>query len=316
MFLSCGDVLFDLFAQSTSSVGSIQLAGPVGGSPMNVANGLARLGNRSAFLCKNSDDLFGQRIRSFLEENRIITDWVVPTSLNSTLAIVQKEASGAANYAFYINQTADISLTSDELPTQLPDELVAVHVGSYCTAVDPVASSLLTLVQREQSARFISYDPNVRPTVEPDLDLWRSRFRSFAACADLVKASDEDIESLYGSSTDIDAFASEVLGMGAKLVCVTQGQGGGVAFSADGREAHLPGLTVDVVDTVGAGDTFQAATLHWLNAQGLIRDGSLTSSEVDLDALLRFAMTAAAITCTREGADLPGLADIEALIGG
>ena len=315
MFLSCGDVLFDLFAQPTDNVGNIELAGPVGGSPMNVANGLARMGNKSAFLCKNSVDLFGQRIQAFLEQNGIIVDWVVRTPKNSTLAIVQKEASGAANYAFYIHETADISLTPDELPALLPHEVVAVHVGSYCTAVDPVASSLLTLVEREQSTRLISYDPNVRPSVEPDLDLWRTRFRSFAACADLVKASDEDIDTLYGSSTDFDAFASDVLGMGAKLVCVTQGQGGAIAFSADGREAHVPGRSVEVVDTVGAGDTFQAATLHWLNAQGLIRDGSLAASEIDVESLLMFASTAAAITCTRQGADLPSLADIESRLG-
>jgi len=223
MFLSCGDVLFDLFAQTDQNVGNIQLAGPVGGSPMNVANGLARMGNRSAFLCKNSEDLFGQRIKRFLEANQVITTWMVPTTLNSTLAIVQKEPSGAASYAFYSRGTADVSLNADDLPASLPEELVAIHVGSYCTAVEPTASSLLSLVQRECSNRLISYDPNVRPTVEPDLDLWRSRFSEFSAVADLVKASDEDIETLSGKAFNPEIFAADAHGLGAQLVCITKG---------------------------------------------------------------------------------------------
>jgi len=219
---------------------------------------------------------------------------MVPTTLNSTLAIVQKETSGAASYAFYSNGTADVSLSTDDLPASLPEELVAIHVGSYCTAVEPVASSLLSLVQRESTNRLISYDPNVRPTVEPDLDLWRSRFAEFAAAADLIKASDEDIETLSGKPFNPEIFAADALGLGAQLVCVTKGEGGAEAYSADGRQAQVKG------------------PLHWLHAQGLIRSGKLTAADIDLDAMLEFATTAAAITCTRLGADLPGLADIEA----
>ena len=129
MYLCCGDALFDLFAVPGDDVAGIRLDGHVGGSPLNVAVGLARLGNRTGYLCKNSDDPFGQRIRAFLDANGVSLDWVLPTTRNSTLAIVQTDASGAASYVFHIAGTADVSIGRDELPEDLPDALEVVHVG-------------------------------------------------------------------------------------------------------------------------------------------------------------------------------------------
>ena len=143
--------------------------------------------------------------------------------------------------------------------------------------------------------------------IEPDLDVWRTRFGEIAAVADVIKASDEDIAALQGGGKHgrdaFDAFAADALGRGAGLVLVTRGGDGSLAYAADGRVAEVEGVRVDVRDTVGAGDTFQAATLHRLGALGAMSGGTLRLDDVDLEELAGFATAAAAITCTRSGAE-------------
>ena len=314
MFLSCGDALFDLFAADGDTVGDIRLGGHVGGSPLNVAVGLARLGNAAAYLCKNSTDTFGARIARYLEANAVTRELIVESPRNSTLAIVETDASGAASYVFYTDGTADLSLSEAELPATLAEDIGVVHVGSYSTGVDPTASALLALVRRERAARVISYDPNIRLSIEPDLDIWRERFGGFAAAADVVKASDEDITALFGTSCTAERFAAEAFALGATLVAITRGGDGGELHTADGRSARIDGIEVTVRDTVGAGDTFQAAMLHRLGTDGAIAEGTLSTEALDLDALATFAASAAALTCTRSGADLPTLAELEDFI--
>jgi len=310
VFLSCGDALFDLFASAGEGEGHINLSGTVGGSPMNVAVGLARMGNPTGYLCKNSIDVFGKRIKQFLERNNVSLDWIVSSSRNSTLAIVELDDQGVPAYAFYTDNTADVSLLTSEIPKALSADVRLLHVGSYSTAVDPTGSSLLTLVQREKEFRLISYDPNIRSSIEPDLDIWRERFNGFAAAAKLIKASDEDIATLFGKDYSFDAFSADAISQGAELVFITKGSNGAVVYSRAGEQCSANGIAVDVVDTVGAGDTFQVAVLHELNAQKAIDGPSLISSHIDLQKLLDFAVAAAAVTCTRRGADLPSLQDV------
>ena len=317
MFLSCGDALFDLFVQPSAAPGSLALNGQVGGSTLNVALGLARLGQGSAYLCKNSADSLGERIVQFLEGNAVSTDWILRTSRNSTLAMVETNASGSPDYTFYTENTADLSITEDDLPTSLPDDIGVVHVGSYSSCTDPTGASLLAFVEREQATRLITFDPNIRASIQPDLDVWRDRFSQYAATAGFIKASDEDIEILFGAGTSFERFASDTLALGPALVVVTSGEGGATVYSRDGASASARGVKVDVVDTVGAGDTFQASSLHWLASNGIIADGEIDLSAVDavdggLQALVDFATTAAALTCSRRGADLPTLAELDA----
>lgn len=311
MFICCGDVLVDLFNQPTPGVGKVALAGHVGGSPLNVAVGLARLGNTCGYLCKNSTDFIGQGIAEYLAQNAIRPDWITPTDLNSTLAMIKTNDDGSANYAFYTDNTADLSLTVDELPAQFPDDLDVLHFGSYSTAVEPTSSSLVALAQRESSARVISYDPNIRPSIEPDMNIWRDKFAALSAAADFVKASDEDIGLLFGKSKSFETFAADVIATGAAAVAVTQGGEGATVYAADGRVSQSDPLSVTVKDTVGAGDTFQAASLHWLKQQGCMHNGKLSVADADIKDWLNFATRAAAITCTRHGADLPTLDDIQ-----
>jgi fructokinase len=314
MFLCCGDALFDMFSLPSSGPATIRLEGRVGGSPLNVAVGLARLGRPVAYLTKNSTDLFGQRIAAYLRHEGVDTSLLVAAPNNSTLAVVELDQAGVPNYAFYTGGTADRSLIEAELPAMLPADIRVIHIGSYTTATEPTASSLVALVKREHSRRFISYDPNIRPSIEPDLDVWRRRIASLTGTAHLLKLSSEDAELLFPGKSP-EHLAADWTARGVRLVVVTRGSEGAVAFAAGGCSAAVPGQHVEVVDTVGAGDTFQAAMLAWLEKHDALQaaDASALDSD-DLRAMLSFGTRAAAITCSRRGADMPRLAELGPII--
>ena len=311
MFLSCGDSLFDMFLEPDAEHSlQVKVNGVAGGSPMNVAVGLSRLGHQSAYFTKLSSDAFGQRLTQFLGNNSIDTSLCLPTDRNSTLAFINKQPDGSAEYSFYTEGTADISIEKSELPANLPDQIQVLHFGSYSTAVGDVSETLKTLAKREKNKRFISYDPNLRLAIEPDIELWKSSFKDFASCATLIKASDEDIEALTGKNAE-DKFVADCFGYGAAIVYITRGSEGASVYTPDDRKYTAVSKPVKVKDTVGAGDTFQAAALHWMAAENHIgKDGKLTG-EVDAEASLNFALNAAAVTCSRFGADLPTLEDLQ-----
>ena len=310
MFLSCGDCLFDIFAgpQEGGDVASVSLSGRVGGSPLNVALGLARLGHRAAFLTKMSKDLFGQRIVAFMDRESIDRRFLVETTRSTTLAMVSLKADGSPRYDFYIEGTADRSIEIADLPASLPEEVRGIHFSSYSTVTEPTASSLQHLIERESGKRLISYDLNVRLAVVPDLDIWRDRVKRIVPLAGLVKASEEDLEALF-PGVPVEDILADWIAQGAELAIVTRGERGAVALTRAGTKAEAPGRLIQVVDTVGAGDTFQAAFLAGLAEADRLRDlGSLGGDE--LEGLLGFAVGAAAVTCTRQGADLPRRADL------
>ncbi|TDQ84438.1 fructokinase [Dongia mobilis] len=310
MFLCCGDALFDLFSLPGDGPATIRLEGRVGGSPLNVAIGLARLGRPVAYFTKNSRDLFGQRIAATLRAEGVDTNLMLEVDNNSTLAVVELDAAGVPAYAFYTGGTADRSLTEAELPASLPPAIRAIHIGSYTTATEPTASSLVALVKREGGRRFISYDPNIRPSIEPDLEVWRRRIASLAGTAHLLKLSAEDAALLFPGQRPEHLAADWIRG-GVRMVVVTRGADGAIAFTGGGCSAAVSGYHVEVVDTVGAGDTFQAAMLAWLERHDALTaaDAAALDSD-DLRAMLNFGARAAAITCGRRGADMPRLGEL------
>lgn len=314
MYLCCGDALFDMFAEkqnTTKGAGSdVSLIGHVGGSPMNVATGLARLGHKSRYFTKLSSDLFGQRMRTHFSDNNLDVGLSIDTDLNTTLAIVETQQDGSAAYVFYTDNTADVSIEPGELPASLPADVQLLHFGSYSTAVDPTSSSLMKLAARESATRVVSYDPNLRPSIEPDIDRWREVYSGYAASANIIKASDEDIESLLGKNKE-EQFVADSFNHGAQVVYITRGPDGASGYLADGHTAQAAGVVVSVVDTVGAGDTFQAAVLHWMQREGHLNGSAELAGGVDLAASMDFAIKAAAITCTRSGANLPYLHELE-----
>ncbi len=308
MFLVCGEMLWDLFAMEGEA--GLSFDARIGGSPFNVAMGLSRLGHDSALLTGISEDSLGARLRAAVIREGVDARYLIATTRPSTLSIVDLDKDGGPAYAFYGDNAADRDVRLENLPELTPD-VWGVHVGSYSLVVEPVGASLLALVEREAGRRLITLDPNVRPTVESDLDLWRDRISAFASHADLVKVSDEDLDLLY-PGVDVAELAENLLKLGPALVIVTKGGEGAEAFGQMGR-VSVPGARVAIADTVGAGDTFHAALVTGL-AERDFRSGALLreADSDDVAELLKFAIRASAITCSRRGADLPRRADVDA----
>ena len=303
MFLVCGEALFDVFIGDESD-NALHLDARAGGSPFNVAVGLARLGQPVAFLSGLAKDMLGERLVRTLRREDVDTRLCPLFDAPTTLGMVELDAAGVPRYAFYGNGAADRLLTTEQLPV-LGEEFGAIHIGSYATAVEPVASALEALVRRERQRCLIAYDPNIRLNVEPSVARWRERVDTLTGLAHLVKISDEDLHLLYGEGEDEAALAQRWLAGGCGLVVVTRGAKGASAWNARGR-VDVPAPKITTVDTVGAGDTFQAAMLAHLAETGRLDPAALATLDASaLARLVDFAARAAAITCSRRGADMP-----------
>lgn len=311
MILVCGEALIDLFVtrpgRSEMSVRAV-----AGGSPFNVAVGLARLGVRTAFLSGISRDPFGAFLVDRLAREGVDGGFLVRTDRPSTISIVATADDGQPNYAFHGDSAADRSLQLTHLPSTLPDDIQALTFGSYSMAVEPVGTTFAALARREHGRRVISVDANVRPTVVSDMQSWTVAAERFYRTATMIKASDEDVRVAWGGRVSIADAASYWLECGARLVVVTEGAKGATAFSAAGS-VSVPGRSVVVRDTVGAGDTFHAALLAQLAKTDRLHPDAVAALDPSaIRELLAYGTAAAAITVSRDGADLPTAADIDA----
>ncbi len=308
MFLVCGEALFDFFLESESGPAAASYAARAGGSPFNVAIGLARLGQPAGLLTGLSDDLLGQRLRQVLEAEGVSTRYSIPTDRPTTLSLVGLDAAGVPAYQFYDNGSADTGVAVADLPA-LGAEVAGLHFGSYSLAATPVGDAMAALA-RARGDRFVSLDPNVRPTVEPNMDVWRERLAVIFALADLVKISREDLELLWPGMRP-EALAADLTGKGVGLVVVTDGGEAARGWTRGGLEASALPPRVRVIDTVGAGDTFQAALIARLMRDPGGPKAAVAGLEAEgLAALIAHAARAAAITCSRRGADLPRAAEL------
>jgi fructokinase len=302
MFIVCGEALFDLFVTGDTATG-LAFDGRIGGSPFNVAMGLARLGQPVGFFGGIGTGFAGERLMRALADEGIAADAVARIAAPTTLSLIGLDAQGVPSYAFYGHGAADRLVRPQHLAA-IPARARAFHFGSYAMVVQPVGATQRALVEREHRRSVISYDPNIRPNVEPDLDIWRATLQWMQPRTHLLKISGEDLELLYPGRS-VDGFAEAALAAGTTLVIVTRGGEGAVAFHDTGRAAAEP-VAVAVIDTVGAGDTFQAALLTWLAEHGALTAAGIAA--LDRPAIteaLGFAARAAAITCGRRGADLP-----------
>lgn len=305
MFVVCGEALMDVFSTGTTPTG-VALDARVGGSPFNVALGLARLAQPVAFLGGVSRGFLGERLMHALTDEHVDTRAVWRSDAPTTLGLVGLNAAGVPSYAFYGEGAADRLLPPQAL-VALPADIAAIHIGSYNAVVEPVASTLRHLVS---SARcLVAYDPNIRLNVEPDVGRWRDQLQWMLPRTQLLKISDEDLESLYPGA-DPQALASSWLAQGVALVVLTRGAQGAIAWTA-GHRVQIPTVPVQVIDTVGAGDTFQAALLTWLAEHDALSAQAISQLDAPaLTAALEFAARAAAITCSRRGADMPRRAEL------
>ena len=297
--IAAGEALIDLAPRDT------QLLPLPGGSPYNVAVGLARLGVRTSYLGRLSSDGFGQRLRQRLRDEGVDLTLAIPTDDPTTLAVVHLDDQARASYAFYLNGTSAAGLAAP-LPS-LPDG-AALHLSFGAIGLEhPAGRVIAELVQTTAGERVRTVDPNVRPSAISDVASYAARMADLVATCDLVKVSDEDLEQLHPDRDPLETAAAWA-SAGPALVVVTRGEHGAVALTAAGRHLEVPGIDVEVVDTVGAGDAFTAGLLAWLDVRGYLdaRAGldELARGEGLTDALAS-AVRAAALTCGRAGAEPP-----------
>jgi len=302
MLISCGDALID-FVPTVAADGREALAPMVGGSCLNVAIGLARLGAPAGFVGGISTDMFGQMIKEHAAASGVELRFATRSDRHTTLAFA-RIVSDESYYAFYDTDTASQHWTYRR--GTIPLEAVeTVHVGSTTLVNDKCAASTLTLVAVARESATISFDPNCRPNLVKDKRSYLARMNKFVASADIVRMSDADFTYLYGNAR-YQQKADEMLAHGASLVVITCGIDDVVAWHQNVGQIEVAAFPVKVADTIGAGDSFQAALLFALREQGrLAREelGGLNANE--LRRALSFAVNCAGLTCTRPGADPP-----------
>ncbi|MDO5735808.1 MAG: carbohydrate kinase [Propionibacteriaceae bacterium] len=302
-FVVCGEALIDMLPGETVSPAESRWTALAGGGPMNTAVALNRLGEDVQFLGRLGGDAFGVQITGYLEANSVGLDLAVRTQDPTSLAVVSLDDDGKAEYTFHFDGTSNFGWQPHEFPTLADDDWL--HFGSLGAVVGNGVKPMLDFVSTTNAA--VSYDINVRPTVQPD----RSAY--FATVADLmaavgsgggiVKASDDDINWLVDDDDPIayaEAWATEY---GLSMFIVTLGADGVVAVKPDGRLIRVPGHQVELVDTVGAGDTFMAGFLS-----------AYAVDPMDVEAALVRGAAASALVCSRKGANPPTLTEVEAFL--
>ncbi|MFB9708159.1 carbohydrate kinase family protein [Streptosporangium sandarakinum] len=295
-----GECVADAFADpGASRRGELALRVIPGGGPANAAVALARLGTPARYLGRISADPFGRLFHERLTASGVDLSGVVRAAEPSTLAVATLDTEGRAEYSFHAEGTADWQWTAEELTTRDLGGVAAVHTGSLALVMAPGAARIEEFLAGARAGATISIDPNVRPGLV-DPAVYRARLPRWAALADIVKVSEEDLDHLG----DFDGFREECHAAGARLVLLTRGADG-VTASLDGVRLAVPAPAVNVADTVGAGDAFTAGLLHRLGARGLL-GGRLTGLTVgDLSDALAFAVRVAALTCEVAGANPP-----------
>ncbi|MBH5366697.1 carbohydrate kinase family protein [Bradyrhizobium glycinis] len=302
MLIACGDALID-FVPTRSVEGREAVMPAVGGSCLNVAIGMARLGAPTGFVGGISTDLFGRMIADHAAASNVDLDLATRSDHQTTLAFV-RIVEGESHYAFYDAETATRSWTyrHGSIPF---DTVEAVHVGSTTLVNDQGAAETKALIADARPSSTISFDPNCRPNLVKDKPAYLGRMAEFAGRADLIKMSDVDFAYLFGEEP-YQQRASTLLRQGTSLIVITRGSNGAIAWHAQAGQIEVQAPKVEVVDTIGAGDSFQAALLFALYKQGHIARPRLQDIGADeLRRALSFAANCAGLTCTRPGADPP-----------
>jgi fructokinase len=307
MLLSCGDALIDFLP--VKSVDGRDAAVPVaGGSCLNVAVGMARLGAPTGFMGGLSTDLFGRMIADHALASQVELRYATRSEHQTTLAFVRSVA-GEPQYAFYDEATASRNwrYRRGSIPF---DEIEAIHVGSTTLVNDEGAAQALAMIDDAGASVTVSFDPNCRPALVRRKARYVDQMDAFAGSADIVRMSDVDFEFLYGGN-DYAGRAKSLMAAGASLVVVTRGIQGAQAWHGRAGMVEVRAPTIDVVDTIGAGDSFQAALLFALRALRRISAEELIEMNPDeLRRALSFASACAAFTCGRAGADPPRATDV------
>lgn len=304
MILCFGESLIDLIPKKDASGMTVFMPVP-GGSPFNTAVALGRLGIDTGFLGGISTDFFGDMLISHLENNHVDSSYIFRSQAPTSLAFVSPETKEKeTSYQFYMDDTAATLLRPDDIPRSFPSSVEALLFGSTALATEPIATTLINLMQKESGRRLITLDPNIRPSLISDPETFRDRFSTFLECADVVKISLSDIAWLFPSTNWRD-FSQMCLGHGVSVVFVTDG-GTGAWGVTNKHQIFSESKRINIKDSIGAGDSFHAGMLTQLSRLEKLSSASIGTLTVsNLEDCLHFGSRAAAITCSRPGADPP-----------
>lgn len=304
-----GEALIDLVQDGAAGDGPNRYLAHPGGSPYNVAIGLARLGRGVQLLARLSGDSFGRQLREHAAANGVDLSLAVAAAEPSTLAVVSVDAQGNASYDFHRTGTADWQWSAAEL-ARLPADADWIHTGSLASWTPPGAAVIEAELSRRHagSGAVLSFDPNIRPDLIADRPAAVQTVQRLVGLSRVVKASAEDLDWLY-PAVGVEAVLQQWLQLGPELIVITDGGRGAHAVTPGGTPFTVPARAVQVVDTVGAGDAFMAGLINALIANGTLTDDIAESA---VRAAVEEAILVATLTCSRAGADPPTAAELEA----
>jgi len=302
MIVVIGEALVDIIVDADGNIGSV-----VGGGPFNAARTIARLEQPVMFMGPYSKDPFGRRIAEALTSDNVVMAFPDAVDAPSTIALAQLDEGGAATYRFLFDGSSATLVTPEQALAALPNDLTAIHAGTLGLVFEPLASASVALVQHAPENVIVFIDPNCRPSTVKDIDVYKHTLEQVLPRADVIKVSGDDIEFLAPTATSKLEVAREWAKRYDAVVLLTDGADA-VHVVLPGDEVKLDVPRVNVVDTVGAGDAFGGGFLSWWMQQGLGRDDLRDLASVRSAA--EYGIKVAGMTCEREGAQPPHLAEV------
>ena len=303
MILCCGEALIDMLP-TTDQAGKASFTPHVGGAVFNTAIALGRLRVLTGFISGISSDLFGELLKAALAGSNVDAEAVITSDRPTTLAFVQL-TEGHASYTFYDENTAGRCLDPDDLP-EIGEAVTAMYFGGISLISEPASEFYTRLAEREANNRVIVVDPNIRAGFITGEATYRARLDRIIAAADILKVSDEDLNWIIREPVSLKEKVALLKAKGPKVLILTRGGAGASAATPNGDWVDVKSKQVEVVDTVGAGDTFNAGVLASLSERGLLTKNALEDISADGVAVaLNFGASVAAITVSRAGSNPP-----------
>ena len=308
--LVCGEALIDLIKQPEGS-----WIAHNGGGPLNTAKALAKFGKDVEFLGRIATDPFGVQLLSDITSSLVATSMAVTAAEPTSLAVVELADDGSATYSFYLENTSNFCWRDSELPTDISN-FDLLHIGTLALVIEPGREVLYDWLARNHQSAVVMLDLNIRPSVIADAENYRKLVEPWLEFGDILKVSDEDLNFLYPEKTWSEVVDIYFAQTNLNLIAVTLG-GEGAALLTRNAAVQLPAPKVKIVDTVGAGDTFSAGLIAQLDSIGRLSKSQLSQlDQSTLKTSLKFAITAAALNCTKAGATAPTESEVlEALDG-